>query len=164
MSQNQEKKSFSKTILGILLAILVLAGGGTGYLLGDEPDEAPVQNHDAIEQQESVSQTPDTGAGQDAAEENAGQDTTDLVFRNSSLRNSHYEKHGVEMGFASAEEYEKAAAAVAANPKALHKVEKEDGDDVYYVEDTNEFVVVSTDGYIRTYFCPDSGIRYFERQ
>ena len=36
--------------------------------------------------------------------------------------------------------------------------------DVYYKEDTNEFVVVSTDGYIRTYFNPDSGKKYFDRQ
>ena len=50
------------------------------------------------------------------------------------------------------------------NPKSLHKTEKEDGDDVYYKEDTNEFVVVSTDGYIRTYFNPDSGKKYFDRQ
>ena len=31
----------------------------------------------------------------------------------------------------------------------LHKIEEEDGDDVYYLEETNEFVIVSTDGYIR---------------
>ncbi len=48
------------------------------------------------------------------------------------------------------------------NPDALHKLEKEDGDDVYFVEDTNEFVVVSTDGYIRTYFIAD--IDYYNRQ
>lgn len=68
------------------------------------------------------------------------------------------------MGFKSAEEYEKAAAAVPNNPAALHKTEKEDGDDVYYIESTNEFVVVSTDGYIRTYFNPDRGIDYFNKQ
>lgn len=76
----------------------------------------------------------------------------------------HFEKHGKDMGFSSAAEYEKAAAAVATNPKALHKTEKEDGDDVYYVEATNEFVVVSTDGYIRTYFLPDLGKKYFDKQ
>lgn len=42
------------------------------------------------------------------------------------------------MGFTSAEEYEKAAARVPNNPAVLHKTEKEDGDDVYYVEATNE--------------------------
>ena len=50
------------------------------------------------------------------------------------------------------------------NPNALHKNEKEDNDDVYYLEETNEFVIVSTDGYIRTYFYPDSGIDYYNKQ
>lgn len=68
------------------------------------------------------------------------------------------------MGFASAKEYEKAAAAVVADSRALHKLEKEDGDDIYYIEETNEFVIVSTDGYIRTYFYPRDGMEYFERQ
>ena len=85
-------------------------------------------------------------------------------FRNRKLLLDHYEKHGIEMGFDSAQGYEKAAAAVAQNPDALHKIEAEDGDDVYYLQATNEFVIVSTDGYIRTYFKPNSGIKYFNRQ
>ena len=36
-------------------------------------------------------------------------DETAYVFRNSKLLNDHYKKHGEEMGFASAEEYEEAA-------------------------------------------------------
>ena len=87
-----------------------------------------------------------------------------LTFRSESLREDHYQKHGIEMGFASAKEYEKAAAAVVSDSRALHKLEKEDGDDVYYLKDTNEFVIVSTDGYIRTYFYPRDGMEYFERQ
>lgn len=89
---------------------------------------------------------------------------TEYRFRNSNLLNQHYEKHGRDMGFASAQEYELAAAAVPNNPEVLHKTEKEDGDDVYYVESTNEFVVISTDGYIRTYFNPDRGIDYYNKQ
>ena len=89
---------------------------------------------------------------------------TQYCFRNEDLLNQHYEKHGKEMGFASAAEYEMAASAVITNSKALHKTEAEDGDDVYYIEETNEFVVVSTDGYIRTYFNPSSGKEYFDRQ
>lgn len=85
-------------------------------------------------------------------------------FRSQDLLESHYEKHGVQMGFASAQEYELAASAVVTDPRALHKTEQEDGDDVYFIEETGEFVVVSTDGYIRTYFIPDSGKAYFDRQ
>lgn len=87
-----------------------------------------------------------------------------LKFRNKNLLNQHYQKHGIDMGFSSAAEYEKAAAQVPYAPDVLHKIEKEDGDDIYYIESTNEFVVVSTDGYIRTYFNPDRGIDYFNRQ
>lgn len=95
---------------------------------------------------------------------NSSDNTTGLRFRNSKLLEQHYQKHGIDMGFASAEEYEKAAAAVPRNPDALHKTEAEDGDDVYYIESTNEFVIVSTDGFLRTYFNPDRGIDYFNRQ
>ncbi len=86
------------------------------------------------------------------------------VFRNQRLLNEHYEKHGIEMGFASAESYQAAASAVITNPNSLFKIEAEDGDGVYYLEATNEFVVLSTDGYIRTYFLPSSGKAYFDRQ
>ncbi|MCR5802119.1 MAG: hypothetical protein K6G57_07310 [Lachnospiraceae bacterium] len=96
--------------------------------------------------------------------ETKSESASDISFRNENLLNQHYEKHGIEMGFASAADYEAAAAAVVSNPNALHKTEKEDGDDVYYVEATNEFVVVSTDGYIRTYFLPDSGKKYYDKQ
>ncbi|MGN0414688.1 MAG: hypothetical protein ACI4FX_04275 [Agathobacter sp.] len=95
---------------------------------------------------------------------NSGSDGQQWFFRNQQLLNQHYEKHGIEMGFSSAEEYEAAASAVVNNPVALHKTEAEDGDDVYYVESTNDFVIVSTDGYIRTYFRPDAGINYYNRQ
>ncbi len=85
-----------------------------------------------------------------------------LQFRNDNLYYQHYEKHGIEMGFTSAEEYLAAANAVVNNPEVLHKYEAEDGDDVYFLEATEEFVVVSTDGYIRTYYYADKD--YFERQ
>ena len=91
-------------------------------------------------------------------------DYQEYYFCNEDLLESHYEKHGKEMGFSSSKEYEMSASDVVNDPDSLHKREKEDGDDIYYKEDTNEFVVVSTDGYIRTYFNPDSGKKYFDRQ
>ncbi len=87
-----------------------------------------------------------------------------ITFRNESLLREHFDKHGKEMGFTDAKAYEQAAAAVVTNPLSLHKLEAEDNDDVYYLESTNEFVIVSTDGYIRTYFKPDKGKVYFDQQ
>lgn len=89
---------------------------------------------------------------------------TDFGFRNKKLRDNHFEKHGIEMGFATVEDYIEAANKVISNPEALHKLEAEDNDHVYFVEETNEFVVLSQDGYIRTYYIANGGIDYFNRQ
>lgn len=87
-----------------------------------------------------------------------------VMFRSEQLLEEHFEKHGREMGFASPEEYLAGANAVIYHSKVQHKKQKEDGDDVYYVESTNDFVIVSTDGFIRTYFRPEEGIAYYNRQ
>lgn len=89
---------------------------------------------------------------------------TNYWFRTKALRDSHFEKHGIEMGFETPEEYIKAANMVICNPDALHKLEAEDGDHIYFLEETNEFVVLSQDGYIRTYYIANGGIDYFNRQ
>lgn len=89
-------------------------------------------------------------------------------FRSEKLLNQHFEKHGSEFyddfGYSNAQEYEKGARDVINNPEALFKTEAEDGDGVYYIEQSNEFVILSTDGYIRTYFRPSGRIDYFNRQ
>ncbi len=127
--------------------------------------ESTSQSESAV-QTESISQSesiPPESSSESVPAESAPE-AVQLRFRNQKLLKQHYEKHGIEMGFSSAEEYEKAAAAVVSHPDVLHKTEAEDGDDVYYIESTNEFVVVSTDGYLRTYFNPDRGIDYFNKQ
>ena len=110
---------------------------------------------------ETTQETPETDA---QAAQSSSASTPQYKFRNSNLLNDHFEKHGKEMGFATAEDYQAAASAVVTNANALHKLEAEDGDDVYYIESTNDFVIVSTDGYIRTYFRPNNGIEYYNRQ
>lgn len=89
-------------------------------------------------------------------------------FRSKKLLNEHFEKHGSEFDgdfdYSSPKDYEKGASDVINNKEALHKTEAEDGDGVYYIEDTNEFVILSKDGYIRTYFRPNGGKKYYDRQ
>ena len=84
-------------------------------------------------------------------------------FRKPSYLTEHYEKHGIEMGYSDENAYLAGANAVINNPKALHKLEAEDNDHIYYLEDTNEIVFLSQDGYIRTYFIC-SGKDYYEKQ
>lgn len=161
----KKKRNFKYPIL-VLILVLVMAcltgckkkpeeqaGGTVAISIVDVSVTEPDQEEPAA----------DPGV-QQTEEPEADQETVDYYFRNAKLLGQHYEKHGIEMGFASEEEYEAAASAVINNPKALHKVEKEDGDDIFYVEETNDFVVLSKDGYIRTYFWPSAGIKYYNRQ
>lgn len=158
-------------IAGVVLVLIIISGGtATMKPLMDYFSE--FNEEFAASQEEAAGQEETAGR-----EENAGQEETDLSeqtgfvseeaeicyeFRKQSYLDQHYEKHGIEMGFASAEEYLAAANAMIAHPDVLTKKEKEDNDDVYFLEATGEFAVVSTDGYLRTYYIADRA--YFDRQ
>lgn len=109
-----------------------------------------------IEPQQQQSEIPTESVGESIL--------TEYTFRTEELRDSHYEKHGMEMGFDSAEEYIRAANRVISDPDVLHKLEEEDSDHVYFLEETCEFVILSRDGYLRTYYIADGGLEYFNRQ
>ena len=49
-------------------------------------------------------------------------------------------------------------------PAEVQIKQEEDGDWLYYDVVTNEFGVLSADGYIRTFFRPSDGQAYFDRQ
>ena len=156
-------------IVGIITALIV-----ANFKTADDTiDDYKTDNQTVVEDNsdqsgsEGVSDQNDAkdSSADDGFEEDIFEDeTVTYCFRNSDLLDQHFEKHGKEMGFSTPEEYEAAASAVINNPDALYKTEAEDGDGVYYLESTNEFVVLSTDGYIRTYFNPGDGKAYFDRQ
>lgn len=152
----KENTKFKK-ILGIVVAVLLL---GVFYPLwnGTEGDGSNVPGNGSNGQ-----------VSQDTGDAPAGQGYQDGVenpytFRNEKYLEDHFEKHGSEFGYATKEEYEAGANRVIASEEALHKTEAEDGDHIYYLESSNEIVFLSTDGYIRTYFKPQDGIKYYERQ
>lgn len=132
----------------------------------EEDSTEDAKSEEFVSEEEYAEEVSEELSEEEISEDTYIQEITvaEIKFRNDRLLDQHYEKHGIEMGFASAEEYELAAYKVVINPDALHKIESEDGDDVYYVEESNEFVVVSQDGYIRTYFNPSAGIDYYNRQ
>lgn len=135
-SNNTKKTINSKIIISAIAAIiLVIVGLIQGF--GDIDILSNSNNHSSV---------------------------TSYTFRNDEYLTEHFNKHGSEFGYATKEEYQQGANNVINSSKALHKKEAEDNDDIYYIEDTNEFVVLSTDGYIRTYFKPSGGIDYYNRQ
>lgn len=144
------------------LGILIVAALMGKPILDDSSNETPVAEASVTEA--VVTETVTTETAVTETTETTVTETASYTFRSEDQYISHYEKHGIEMGFASAEEYLAAANKVISSPDALHKLEAEDNDHIYYLEETNEFVVLSQDGYIRTYFLPSAGIDYFNRQ
>lgn len=86
-------------------------------------------------------------------------------FKTKEKLKDHFKKHGSDTYCKTADEYLQKANDVINNPNALTKVESDegDGDRIFYIEETNEIVFLSTEGYIRTYFIC-SGKDYFDRQ
>ncbi|MBO6138154.1 MAG: hypothetical protein J6O71_06030 [Lachnospiraceae bacterium] len=171
---NKSTRNYILVVAALLILLLLLRFTGVAdYGAINSQSQSAAAAKEAVTDEEPVA-AEESGAAKDAADaKDAAEETVSApvpaaeasyTFRTPELRLSHFTKHGIDMGFTTEEAYEEAASRVISNPNALHKTEAEDGDDVYYIEDTNEFVVLSTDGYIRTYFNPDNGKAYFDRQ
>ena len=147
----------------IILAVLILVFGCNR---GEEPQEQAAET--TTQTTEAAVQTTEAAVQTEETTTQAAQVT--YTFRYNDRLQDHYKKHGRDMGFASPEEYLAAANAVIANPDALTKTEKEDGDYIYYLQTTKEIVFISrikdyrNRHFIRTYFRPSSGLEYFQRQ
>lgn len=133
--------------------------------IAEEPTETPTETPSEI-----VTEVPEESSEEvtEAYEDYSSDIYVEYHFRTKKQLDQHFEKHGGEFegdfNYETAEDYEAGASDVINSSAALYKTEAEDGDGVYYIEGTNEFVILSTDGYIRTYFRPTAGIDYFNRQ
>ena len=67
------------------------------------------------------------------------------------------------MGFATKEDYLRGAQALVRGGPGVETLQQR-GDTLFFKESTDEFAVLSDRGVIRTYFKPDDGRRYWERQ
>ena len=163
--KNKSNNSIFYMTIVIIIVFLAVASGkiGGNKEKTTEDSTTEISTTEAATTEREIKNTEEDTSQNATTEENVSDDRP-LVFKSKSKLNDHYEKHGREMGFASAKDYEAAAKEVVLNKNSLHKLEEEDGDDVYYLEATNEFVIVSPEGYIRTYFNPSDGINYFNRQ
>ncbi len=174
-NKNGKKLDIRKIIL-MLAALAVVIGLATGKLslsdisgqetrISGETENTsaePVKSMEASETAENTSAEP--AKSTEASETASKEHYTEYRFRNRDRLDEHYEKHGKEMGFSSAADYQKAASDII-NDQTVENKYKSDGsgDRCFYVEASREFVVLSNDGYIRTYFIC-SGIEYYNRQ
>jgi len=93
---------------------------------------------------------------------------TDLQFRTEQKLEEHFQKHVIEQqefGNISVEDYLYFAQELMTVVEGEDTLTKEiDGETFYYDAETNEFGVLSSDGYIKTFFKPSDGQAYFDRQ
>lgn len=165
LKKNKGKKiSISSVLVLVIIAALYFSPLGD-YLKGgtDETTHvAPTFSYEETERKTETNVYVTTYSGYEGTSYYSTESAYTYEFRNRKRLNEHFEKHGAEVGASSADEYEKMASAVVTNSNSLHKTEAEDGDDVYFLKSTGEFVIVSPDGYLRTYYIADYD--YFNRQ
>ncbi|MBQ8708767.1 MAG: hypothetical protein IJ523_11825 [Succinivibrionaceae bacterium] len=84
-------------------------------------------------------------------------------FRSWQKLADHFQKHRGEFDYDSEKDYLYHANLIINDPRS-RKSRQADGDEQYLNPDTCEYVVLSRDGYIRTYFRPGRCEYYFEKQ
>jgi len=132
-----------------LLAALALFGAGCRHSNSPAPTQTPRQ---------------DASAGKDHAGANVVRAEIGFATRRKFL--DHYEKHGVEFGSISQEEYLRQAQILRDSPAGGDILEavRADGVITRFDSKTGAFLAFNPDLTIRTYFKPNDGERYFRRQ
>ena len=157
----QNESHTNKSIIRYIISGLILLFVFAFYVLSSSSDsDTKYYNDSKTPGISNVSEESEVSGS--AVAENSNE--INYTFRSDELLQQHFDKHGKEFDYFSAEEYVAGANKVIASKDALRKTEAEDGDFIYYLEATNEIVFVSSDGYIRTYFKPRDGIEYYKRQ
>jgi len=88
------------------------------------------------------------------------------AFRTQHLLEEHYARHGHEFGAITQEQYLHAAQQLRdARPgRNILESRRRDGGGAKFDRRRGWFVAYDSDGTLRTFFIPNDGIRYFERQ
>lgn len=128
----------------------------------DSTNEPAIDSDDSSSNDQITNTEPDLPSNSS----NLPDSYTEYDFRSDELLHSHYEKHKDEFGGnLTIDEYFRKANYLVnqVSSSVITKTEK-DGDALFFDTLTGEFGVLSTDGYIRTYFIPEDGIDYYNRK
>ena len=90
----------------------------------------------------------------------------DIGFRTAERLDEHYRKHGREFGSISRDEYLRLAQTLRDRPAGgtVLQAVRRDGVITRFDRASGAFVAFADDGVIRTFFTPNDGERYFQRQ
>ncbi len=91
---------------------------------------------------------------------------SDVGFRSAERLDEHYRKHGREFGSIGRDEYLRRAQILRDRPAggAVLQAVRKDGVITRFDRVSGAFVAFDADGVIRTFFVPNDGERYFQRQ
>jgi pyocin large subunit-like protein len=114
----------------------------------------------------SGSTSTQTNAHADTREEGPAAPTSTVGFSSKRALDEHFEKHGHEFGSRSAADYLALAQKLRDAPKGGAVVEavRDDGVITRFDKQSGAFLAFNANKTIRTFFKPNDGLRYFERQ
>ena len=133
------------------------------------PETSEVTTEEIVVTEEEVTTPEETTTVSETEEEitttEEEREYVEYSFRSEKQYVDHFKKHGHEFGDITIEEYlQMANDLINSDSDTLHTKISKDGDYLFYDEATNEFLVLSDDGYIRTFFKPNARIDYYNRQ
>lgn len=129
---------------------------GGGALEGESPASIPA----------SVERAEQATPGRDGHRSDRGTHAVGTGFRSQRVLNEHFEKHGREFGAITKDEYLRRAQELrdATVGGDVREVVRDDGVASRFDKRTGAFIAFDRDLTIRTFFKPNDGVRYFERQ
>jgi len=157
------------TLGGVLVALLALVFGG-GLWPEHEPASAVAGAGTALETPRAPESRapahPGLTRAAPEADPAAQVRNADVGFRSRAALDDHFQKHGGEFGGLDRAGYLLRAQALRDRPVGQSVFQKVRGDGVVTRFDTasGEFIAFDADLTIRTFFKPEDGWRYFERQ
>jgi len=137
----------------------VLGAAALGFSVACEPSPPP----DPPQAAPTVTAAPSTSP---APAVNRPSTRTDAGFRSRQRLSEHFAKHGAEFGEISQDEYLRLAQTLRDAPVGgdVMELRRDDGTISRFNRKTGAFLAFDADGTIRTFFRPNDGESYFQRQ
>jgi pyocin large subunit-like protein len=110
--------------------------------------------------------TTETSAAQESSNDDGAPHGAAIGFRSRERTVEHFRKHGREFGHITMDEYVRRAQVLRDAPVGgdVLEMQRGDGTTVRFDRASGAFIAFNADGVIRTFFKPNDGERYFERQ